>query len=196
MDSPEALRRLQEGNVRYVENRTLRPGQTEARRLELAQAQNPFAVIFGCADSRVPAEIVFDQGLGDLFVVRVAGPVLDDAVLGSLEFAVAELHVPLIFVLGHERCGAVTAALKVQQSGETMPGHIGSLTDALRPAVKRGLVVPGDPLDNAVRANVELLVERLRAIRPVLGEAVRRGTLRVAGGRYDLDTGRVDVIVS
>lgn len=194
-DSTSALRALLEGNARYVEAKLTHPDQTAARRAELVGEQHPFAVIFGCSDSRVPAEIVFDQGLGDLFVVRVAGPVLDDAVLGSLEFAALELRVPLILVLGHERCGAVTAALDVVEKGTTPPGHISHLVDAISPAVKRVRGRPGDALDNAVRANIELVVEKLRASRQVLAAQVSSGKLRIVGARYNLNSGRVDVIV-
>jgi carbonic anhydrase len=194
-DSTSALRALLEGNARYVEAKLTHPDQTAARRAELVGEQHPFAVIFGCSDSRVPAEIVFDQGLGDLFVVRVAGPVLDDAVLGSLEFAALELRVPLILVLGHERCGAVTAALDVLDKGTTPPGHISHLVDAISPAVKRVRGRPGDVLDNAVRANIELVVEKLRTSRQVLANQVSSGKLRIVGARYDLDRGRVDVTV-
>jgi carbonic anhydrase len=194
-DSTSALRELQEGNARYVAAKLTYRDQTPERRAEVAVAQHPFAVIFGCSDSRVPAEIVFDQGLGDLFVVRVAGPVLDDAVLGSLEFAAVELRVPLILVLGHERCGAVTAALDVVEKGTTPRGHISHLVDAITPAVKRAKGRPGDALDNAVRANVELVVEKLRTSRQVLANQVSSGKLRIVGARYDLESGRVDVIV-
>jgi carbonic anhydrase len=194
-DSTAALRELLEGNARYVAAKLTYRDQTPERRAEVAAAQHPFAVIFGCSDSRVPAEIVFDQGLGDLFVVRVAGPVLDDAVLGSLEFAALELGVPLILVLGHERCGAVTAALDVLDKGTTPRGHISHLVDAITPAVKRVKGRAGDPLDNAVRANVEGIVEKLRTSRQVLAAQVSSGKLRIVGARYDLDSGRVDVIV-
>jgi carbonic anhydrase len=121
--------------------------------------------------------------------------VLDDAVLGSLEFAALELRVPLILVLGHERCGAVTAALDVLEKGTTPPGHISHLVDAISPAAKRVRGRPGDALDNAVRANIELVVEKLRASRQVLAAQVSSGKLRIVGARYDLNSGRVDVIV-
>lgn len=194
-DSTSALRELLEGNTRYVAARMTHPDLTAERRAEVSAVQHPFAVIFGCSDLRVPAEIVFDQGLGDLFVVRVAGPVLDDAVLGSLEFATLELGVPLILVLGHERCGAVTATLDTLEKGTVPPGHLSHLVDAISPAVKRAKGRPGDALDNAVRANIELVVEKLRTSRQVLAGQVSSGKLRIVGARYDLDSGRVDVIV-
>ncbi len=194
-DSAAALRELLEGNDRYVAAQATHPNQAAARRTEIGAGQHPFAAIFGCSDSRVPPEVVFDQGLGDLFVVRVAGPVLDDAALGSLEYAVLDLGVPLILVLGHQRCGAVKATLEVMESGTQPPGHISHLVDAISPAVKRVKGRSGDPLDNAVRANVELIVEKLRASRQVLAAQVSSGKLRIIGARYDLDSGRVDVIV-
>jgi carbonic anhydrase len=143
----------------------------------------------------VPAEIVFDQGLGDLFMVRVAGNVASSGeVLASIEFAVAELQVPLVLVLGHKRCGAVTAAVDAVVRGSVAPGHIGSLVDAIRPAVARVQGALGDMLDNAVRANVELVVAQLARSEPILAPAVREGRLRITGARYDLDTGQVDII--
>ena len=195
MDSYQALRRLLEGNERYVAAKQTYTNGTAARRLEVAREQRPFAAILGCADSRVPAEIVFDQGLGDLFVVRVAGPVADEAVLGSLEFAATELGVPLILVLGHERCGAIKATIEALERGDDPPGHIAALTGAIRPAVKQARGRPGDLVDNALRAHIAGLVERLRAARPILGERVRQGQLKIAGARYSLETGQVEITV-
>ena len=195
MDSYQALQRLREGNERYVAAKLTLTNATATRRLEVAHEQRPFAAILVCADSRVPAEIVFDQGLGDLFVVRVAGPVADEAVLGSLEFAVTALAVPLILVLGHERCGAVQATVKALEQGDDPPGHIASLVDAIRPAVKQARGRPGDLVDNALRAHIAGLVERLRAARPILGERVRQGQLKIVGARYNLETGQVEITV-
>lgn len=195
MDSYQALRRLLEGNERYVAAKQTYANGTAARRMEVAQAQRPVAAILGCADSRVPPEIVFDQGLGDLFVVRVAGNLVDEAGLGSLEYAVTQLEVPLVLVLGHTRCGAVAAAVASVEEGQDPPGHIISLTDAIRPAVKKAKGRPGDLLDSAIRTNIAEQVERLRVARPILGERVRLGQLKIAGGRYDLDTGQVEITV-
>lgn len=186
----EAIQRLVAGNARYVTGRALRPRQTAQRRAALARSQQPFVAVLGCSDSRVPPEIAFDQGLGDLFVVRVAGNVADDFAVGSLEYAVAVLGVPLVLVLGHERCGAVEAAVK----GDEVPGHLGSLVRAIQAAADSVRGQPGDPLDNAVRANVTMVVNRLRRLPPVLADRIDRGALRVAGARYDLDSGAVDVI--
>jgi carbonic anhydrase len=186
----EALRKLMAGNARYVQNAASRPEQTPERRSQLTVGQHPFAVILGCSDSRVPPELVFDQGLGDLFVVRVAGNVLDDQGLGSMEYAVEHLHAPLIVVLGHSSCGAVKAAV----SGEPAPGHIGAIVHALKPAVASTRGRPCDPVANAVNANIQRVVGQLKAAKPILAERIRAGTLKVVGGRYDLSTGTVELL--
>ena len=189
--SPDkALQQLVEGNQRHVAHKLVHPDQTEQRLQDVAKGQHPFAIILGCADSRVPPEIVFDQGLGDLFVIRVAGNILDDAVTGSIEFAAANLGAPLVMVLGHEKCGAVTAALK----GEAVPGHISSLVEAIKPAVEQVKGKPGDLLDNAVRANVKIVVEELKSSRPILADLFKDNKLKIVGGRYDLESGKVDII--
>lgn len=185
-----ARQKLIDGNKRYVDGKLSHAGQSGARRAEVAKGQHPFAAIVSCADSRVPPEIIFDQGLGDLFVVRLAGNILDDAALGSLEYAVEHLGVTLIMVLGHERCGAVDATV---QGGEAH-GHIGSLVKAIQPAVDKVKSQPGDLLDNAVRANVSQVVQQLKSSGPVLEELVKKGALTVEGGRYDLDDGVVTIL--
>lgn len=186
----KALEMLTEGNQRYVEKKLSHPHQTGERILEVAKVQHPFAAILGCADSRVVPEIIFDQGIGDLFVQRVAGNIVDDAIAGSIEYAVEELGVPLLIVLGHERCGAVTAAIK----GGQVPGHISTLIDAIKPVVEKTKSQPGDMVDNAVRANVKFVVEKLSSYDDVVSELVKSGKLKIVGGRYDLDTGKVDII--
>jgi carbonic anhydrase len=184
-----AVGELVEGNRRFVTGRFEHARQDKERRDELAKGQHPFAVIVGCSDSRVPPELVFDQGLGDLFVVRVAGNVVDDASLGSIEYAVEHLGANLIIVLGHERCGAVKAAL----DGGALPGHIGAIGAALSPAIAAANAEPGDdPLDAAVRANVRRIVRELRESEPLLAHAVHEGEVEVLGARYDLDTGEVE----
>ena len=185
-----AQQKLMDGNKRYVDARLLHPNQTPQRRAEVAKGQHPFAAIVSCADSRVPPEILFDQGLGDLFVVRLAGNILDDAVLASLEYAVEHLSVKYIMVLGHERCGAVEATIK---GGET-PGHIGSLVKAIQPAVDNAKKQPGDLLDNAVSANITMVVQKLKSSSPTLVELVKKGALTVVGARYDLDDGVVAIL--
>jgi carbonic anhydrase len=194
---------LLDGNRRYVSARPRHPHQDAAHRRDIATGQHPFAVILGCADSRVPPEIVFDVGLGDVFVLRSAGNIVDEAILGSLEYAVAEFHVPLILVLGHARCGAVRAAVDVEAhlAGEPT-AHIGAVVQAIRPAVRAASALqttPGapndDPMDRAVRANVALVVDRLRADELLLAPAIRAGHLAVVGTYYDLEDGVVSVIV-
>jgi carbonic anhydrase len=185
--SDMALRQLLEGNQRYVEAKLAHPNQTLARLTEVAAGQAPFAAVLGCADSRVPPEIIFDRGLGDLFIVRGAGNFADDMAIGSLEFAVTALGVPMIFVLGHERCGAVQAAV----GGIAPTGSVGNLIRAIQPAVERTRGMEGDPVENAATANVQIVVENLRNTGPILAEKVKKGELLIVGGKYDLDTGVV-----
>lgn len=156
--------------------------------MEVSAVQHPFAIIVACADSRVPPEIVFDQGLGDLFVIRNAGHVIDEAVLGSVEFGVAELGAELILVMGHERCGAVTAA----RAGGKAEGHIGRLVAAIAPGIA-GASGP-DPLDHAIRLNALAARDALRKSDPILKERVARGELRIEAARYDLEDGRVEIL--
>ncbi len=186
----DPLTRLMAGDQRSMEIHYMHPHQTKYRRELMAKGQHPFAIVLSCSDSRVPPEVIFDRGLGDLFVIRVAGHIVDDAVVGSIEYAAEHLHVPLVMVLGHERCGAVEATVK----GGEIPGHISSLTNAIKPAVEKTKGMPGDPLDNAVRANVEMVVEQLRTSKPILSELIHEGRLKVVGARYDLDTGVVELL--
>lgn len=189
----EALARLLEGNQRFVEDQLSHPDQAAERREVLAGGQAPFAMVLACADSRVPPEVLFDQGLGDLFVVRVAGNILSETILASLEYAAEHLHTPLALVLGHKRCGAVKAAWETVTSGGEAPGHIGSLVTALRPALADALPAGEDPVDWAVRQNVRLVTQTITARSPLLATRVKRRLLKVAGGYYDLDTGAVEI---
>ena len=178
-----ALEKLLQGNRRYLAGLPgSRYGMAE-RRKEIAEGQKPFAVVVCCSDSRVGPEVVFDQGLGDIFVIRTAGEVVDDVGLASIEYAVEHVGSTLVLVLGHERCGAVTAAL----AGGEAPGHIGALVKAIAPAVEESKGAPGDALDNAVRAHIRAVARRLR-------EVVHEHKVEVVGARYDLDTGVVEVI--
>jgi len=186
----EALQKLLAGNQRFVTNGVLHPDQSPERRAELAKGQTPFAIILTCADSRVSPEVVFDQGLGDLFVLRNAGNVLDDHTIGSMEYAVEHLHTQLIVVMGHEKCGAVSAAV----AGGEAPGHLQSVVDALEPAVEETKGQAGDPVDNAVRANAKRMAGILTQVGPVLSEAVKAGKLKVVAARYDLDSGQVEIL--
>lgn len=190
----EALERLLEGNRRYVTGKSTLD-ESEQRRIEIANRQHPFATILSCVDSRVPPELIFDQGLGDLFVIRTAGQVLDKAVLGSLEFGVAVLRIPVIVVLGHERCGAIRAALSFLERHEVAEAEIEYLVEALAPAIERGQQLGGDVWDHAVRCQISLLVDELRRS-PILCTAVQAGRLKIVGAYYDLDTGLVEVTVA
>jgi len=181
------LSELKAGNERHVKGQYKHPDETIARRQELAKGQSPHAVVLTCADSRVPPEIVFDQGLGDLFVIRVAGNVAPDAEIASIEYAVEHLHTPLVIVMGHQSCGAVGAAI----AGGGAPGHLPTLIDAIKPAVDEARKEKGDLSANAVRINVEHVVQQLRTSQPVLAHEVAEGKLRIVGAVYALDTGRV-----
>lgn len=184
----EAKELLVQGNKRFVSGRSQHPRSDEHRRAELATSQHPFAVVLACADSRTGPELVFDQGLGDLFVVREAGNVLDDHTLGSIEYAAEHLHSPLIVVLGHERCGAVAAARDTIAARGRAEGHIGSLVDAIRPAVE---ATAGQDADATCKANIRNVVNALKTSKPLLEHLIEKGELEVVGAQYDLDTGEV-----
>src|SRR6187431_1523380 len=190
-----ALRRLLAGNARYVALKATHPNQSGERRQELAGGQQPFATIFGCVDSRVPPELVFDQGLGDLFVIRTAGEVVDDAALGSIEFGVEEFHIPLVVVLGHQKCGAVAATFDALEKHAKAPGKIDYLVREIEPAVKAVEFHAGDKLDNAVRAHTALTAHRLGESK-VLEEGLKAGWLKILGAHYDLDSGKVEVVAA
>lgn len=189
IDPDSALKRLLEGNKRFVEDKRQNL-QAQLRLQETAAAQFPFASILGCADSRFPAEIVLDQGLGDLFVVRVAGNVASQTAIGSLEFSTAVLGTQLILVIGHERCGAVAAAVE----GNPLPGRIGVFVEEIKPAVRRVRNRPGDAVDNSVIANIQYQVERLKEASSILSGLQREGKLKIVGGRYDLDSGELMIV--
>ncbi|MDQ7816616.1 MAG: carbonic anhydrase [Melioribacteraceae bacterium] len=186
----EALIKLLEGNNRFVEFKQNHPHQDQTRLTEMSLSQKPFAVIVGCSDSRVPPEIIFDQGLGDLFVIRNAGNVVDDFALASIEYAVEHLDVKLIVVLGHERCGAVDAAVK----GGHLPGHLTKLIEEINPSVEKVKKMGGDLLTNAVNANAERITEQLRSSEELLKEFVDHKELNIVTAYYDLDTGKVEII--
>jgi carbonic anhydrase len=193
--STAALRMLMQGNERWARGRPRHPHQSVAWRRHLAGGQKPFATVLSCIDSRVPPEIVFDRGLGDLFVVRTGAQVLDDGVvMGSVEFGPNGFPSSrLIFVLGHGRCGAVTGAIAAIQTGQRAPGHIQAVVDALRPAYRVAVRQPGDLEDNMIRAQVRLTVQRLKKD-PLLHRLITCDGLRIVGGHYDLETGRIRLI--
>ncbi len=196
-DPEQALELLREGNARFTAHPEHHTGHPAEHRLRIAGGQHPFAIVLSCADSRVPPELVFDQDLGDLFVVRTAGQVLAPPVLGSIQYGVEHLHVPLLVVLGHEGCGAVKATLEALESGSAASGTaIDSLVEAIRPAAEQALADAGPGADEehrlaeAVRLNVAGEVAQLSAD-PLLAEAVEAGRLRVVGATYDLHDGAV-----
>jgi carbonic anhydrase len=187
----EALARLQQGNARYAANAPTNRDYA-AGRVARAQGQYPFASIVSCADSRLAPELAFDQGPGELFVVRVAGNFINEDGLASLEYGAAVLGVPFIMVLGHSKCGAVDATIKVVKDGTTLPGHLPSLTNAIRPAVIAAQAKqPADLLAEATAENVRLNVKSLLVAKPILSELVTAGKLKVAGAVYDIATGKV-----
>jgi carbonic anhydrase len=186
----QGLQMLMDGNKRFVAGALTSFNDLAQRRDELATGQSPFAVIVCCSDSRVPPEIVFDQTLGQLFVVRTAGQVIDEAARGSIAYGVDFLKAPLLLVLGHSGCGAVEAAIAALQ-GATIPGYAYRFAEGIGPAVQSVLDEPGDQLDNAIRANIQMGVDQLRTAEPDLAAAVSSGQLTVAGGHYDLASGEV-----
>ena len=188
LNAEQALKELLDGNKRYTSGIYSNAHLSMQRRIEVVREQHPIAVVLGCSDSRVLPEIVFNQGIGDVFVVRTAGNVVDAIALGSIEYAIDHLHAPLIVVLGHQACGAVTAAVK----GGEAPGHVADVIKAIQPALVSAKGRPGDAIDNAVRANVESVVEQLKQ-KLVLAES--KVALKIVGAYYALESGSVTVIV-
>ncbi len=182
----ESLQRLVEGNKRYVHERLLNPNRSAERREELKSDQNPFAIVVGCSDSRVTPEILFDQGLGDIFVVRVAGNVMGPLGVASVEYAVEVLGAPLIFVLGHENCGAVQAALSRK------PDDIAPISNKIEKAVKEHSLPNETGLEGAIKANVRAVVEQLQQEKP-LADLIAKGKLGVVGGYYNLESGKIEL---
>lgn len=185
----EAERRLIQGNRRFVNQSRQYPNQSRRRLQSVTKAQYPFAAILGCADSRVPPEMIFDQGFGDLFVVRVAGNVASDMAIGSLEYTTTSLGTQLIVVLGHKKCGAVAAAIKNQP----VPGRIGSIVSNIQPALNQSRLEINDfdNAENAVINNIQYQTEKLLRNSNVLTQLVRNGRLAIVGAFYDIDTRKV-----
>ena len=199
MTAAQALATLKEGNTKFTSDSPLRAVQGRERRLEIARNQTPFAVLVSCSDSRVPPEVLFGRGLGELFIVRNAGNTVDTVALGSIEYAVAVLGVPLVVVMGHERCGAVDAAVSVVEKNTVYPGSLNEMIEPILPAVLIARARGGkseDLLEESVRENVRRVVGKLRTSAPVLQEPLRAGKLRVVGARYDLDDGSVDFFMT
>jgi carbonic anhydrase len=194
----QALDLLKQGNQDFVNDVPSRAPVNRQRRLEIAQSQAPFVALVGCSNSRVGPELLFKRGLGELFIVRNAANVVDTAAMGSVEYAVANLGVPLVLLLGHERCGAVGAALSVVAENATFPGSIGHMVDLILPAAikaraETGAEAPEDQVfDAAVRENVARVVTELRTSSAVLAGPLAEGRLMIVGAYSDLDEGRVD----
>lgn len=180
-----ALAKLKEGNARFVNSKVSESKPTAARRAETAQSQHPFAIVLGCADSRTSPEIIFDQNIGDVFVVRNAGNLVDDHALGSIEYAVEHLGARLIVVLGHEKCGAVTAAV----ASSTAPGHVESIVRDIQPAVEAVKGSAGDATHLAVAENARLMAARIRS-QAQLGELAKE--VRITSAVYDIASGKVE----
>ena len=194
-ETPDAaLARLMEGNARYASGK-MSERDYSVGRVARSQGQAPFAAILGCADSRVAPELVFDESPGELFVVRVAGNFVTPDGLGSLEYGAAVLGTKVIMVMGHTSCGAVNATVEALQKGNTLPGHIADLVRAMKPGIEPVLKTPGDDLrQRAVIANIQANVRRLQTEKPILGDMVAAGKLKVVGAYYDLPTGKVMMV--
>ena len=190
-DPRVGLKKLMGGNKRFIEGKTIRPRQDTTMIKKLETGQTPFAVIIAFSDSRVPNEMIFDQGFGDLFIIRTAGQVSAEASFGSIEFAVLKLKSKLIVVLGHTECGAVAAAV---DKPENPQGHIVALINAIKPAVSKSSHMMGDPVNNAARQNVLEQVNQLRELEPVLSRKYINGEILIVGALYDIHTGIVDFL--
>ncbi|QQX57089.1 carbonic anhydrase [Pseudomonas chlororaphis] len=193
LNPQQALARLLAGNTRYVQGVAKRHDFV-AEREALVGGQNPFAAVLGCADSRIAPEYAFDTSRGDLFAVRIAGNFVTTDGLASLEYAVAVLGTPLILVLGHDSCGAISAGVKAVQEDTKFPGQIQSLADAVKPSVEKVLKAPGDILENAITQNVKDTVSRLKHESPILSDALEKGKLNIVGGVYKLSSGKVEMV--
>lgn len=190
-DARIGLKKLIGGNKRFVEGKSIKPRQNAQTIKSLENGQAPFATIVGCSDSRVPNEVIFDQGLGDLFIIRTAGQVSAAASYGSMEFATLKLKTKLIVVLGHTECGAVAAAV---ERPENVPGHIVTLINEIKPAVAKCAHLPGNPVNNAVRQNVIDQVNNLRDLEPILHKKYINGEILIVGAVYDIHTGKVEFL--
>jgi carbonic anhydrase len=185
----EALQQLREGNERFHQGKLKHPRRDPITRRKLIAGQNPFAVILTCADSRVSPSVIFDKGLGDLFVIRNAGNVADPTVIGSIEFAVDNLGARLVVIMGHEKCGAVKAAIDGVSGG-----HIGTIMERIMPVVEKARAEAGDLLENTIRLHAQLVSEQLRNEAPVLSEKYKSGELKIIAAYYSLTTGDVEFL--
>lgn len=190
MESDNAFRKLVMGNKRFVDGEMEHPHQSAARREDTKKSQEPFAVILACSDSRTAPEIIFDQGLGDLFVIRTAGNIADDIAIGSMELAIAEFSIPMIMVLGHQNCGAVKMAI----AGSKTEGHIASIMNQIRTAIEVTRELPGNLQDNVARTNVLRVVNHLKNSSTLLQSYINRDKVKIIGAYYWFDDGRVEIL--
>jgi carbonic anhydrase len=193
----DALKELMDGNARFAKGETTNPRRSPADFRAVSGHQTPIAVVVACADSRVSPELIFDAGVGDIFVLRVAGNVVDGAgaaMKGSIEYAIAELNVPLVVVLGHSNCGAVKAAVQHIDHKDSLPGAINGLVELIKPAVSRVQGQPGDIHERVTQENARTGVEKLKNLEPILAPRVKAATVKVVGGVYDLETGTVKLL--
>lgn len=184
------IERLKQGNQRYINSTTVCHEDWSAKRAALIEHQKPFAVIIACSDSRVPPEIIFDQTLGDLFIVRVAGNIVDDFAIGSIEYGVSVLGANLVVVLGHSNCGAVQAALQ----GKKFDNHIQAVLNAIQPAIAAAKSDSENSLEKAIKANVKNVADKLKNAKPLLAKLMENGSLSILGAYYDLQSGKVEII--
>lgn len=187
IDSESAIKILIEGNKRFIEQQSIHPHQSNSYRKELIKGQKPFAIILGCSDSRVPPEIIFDQGIGDLFVIRVAGNVIDETVIASVEYAVEHLGTSLLVVLGHSECGAVISTIR----GDEVHGNMKSIVKAIEPAVKKARKMLGDIIVNSIRANIQIVIDQLKTSSSILSNSIKNNSFKIVGAFYNMDDGKV-----
>ncbi len=189
----QALDRLMEGNKREIQGDLKHPHQDVACRRKLAQGQHPFCTVLTCADSRTCPEVIFDQGLGDIFVLRVAGNILDDMLLGSIEFASDHLKTPLVMVLGHSQCGAINAVHSLKP-GDTLPGHLPAIIPPIQAALDAAEGMEGDKVDNAARVLARNVAGEIESAPPVMSALVAENAVNVVAAYYDLESGQVDIL--
>jgi len=190
----EALQKLMDGNKRYVSGSLMKKDLSDTKRKELAKGQKPFAIVVTCSDSRVPPELLFDQGLGNIFVIRVAGNVVDPIVLGSIEYGAEHLNAPLLFILGHSKCGAVTATIEAKGEPE---GNIGAIVKKIMPAAEKAKKKGGtkdEILETAIQENVKNVYSDVMKKSKIVPHLVEEGKLKIAAGEYDITTGKVAMI--
>ncbi|MCC7494289.1 MAG: carbonic anhydrase [Fimbriimonadaceae bacterium] len=191
IDAKGALSLLAAGNQRWVDGKPQHPNESSARRSEVAGGQHPFVVVVTCSDSRVPPEVLFDRGVGDIFVVRTAGQVIDEAALGSIEYGLEHLHAPLLMILGHSKCGAVQATCDAVDKEQHVEGAIGHLIESITPAATKTAKVKPGRVDAAIEANVELIVESLPERSKIIEELAHEKKIQLVGAIYDLGSGKV-----